>query len=204
MVWSVFAVIGTIAFSLSGAVVAMEEEYDIFGVFILGFVTAFGGGALRNLLIGYPAQLIWLQTPLFITASIAIAILYAFPKILHYWPKVEDIFDAVGLAAFVVQGGMIAVHIEAQPVAIVMASLFTGIGGGIVRDLLARRQPLIFRSEVYAIWAILGGMILLIPTVQEQFWLQILLWLTLLICRLIAIQKNWHLPRRKWQEIAPK
>ncbi|MGL5531459.1 MAG: trimeric intracellular cation channel family protein [Culicoidibacterales bacterium] len=204
MVWSVFAVIGTIAFSLSGAVVAMEEEYDIFGVFILGFVTAFGGGALRNLLIGYPAQLIWLQTPLFITASIAIAILYAFPKILHYWPKVEDIFDAVGLAAFVVQGGMIAVHIEAQPVAIVMASLFTGIGGGIVRDLLARRQPLIFRSEVYAIWAILGGMILLIPPVQEQFWLQILLWLTLLICRLIAIQKNWHLPRRKWQEIAPK
>ncbi|MGL4973069.1 MAG: trimeric intracellular cation channel family protein, partial [Culicoidibacterales bacterium] len=172
--------------------------------FILGFVTAFGGGALRNLLIGYPAQLIWLQTPLFITASIAIAILYAFPKILHYWPKVEDIFDAVGLAAFVVQGGMIAVHIEAQPVAIVMASLFTGIGGGIVRDLLARRQPLIFRSEVYAIWAILGGMILLIPVVQEQFWLQILLWLTLLICRLIAIQKNWHLPRRKWQEIAPK
>ncbi|MGL4953617.1 MAG: trimeric intracellular cation channel family protein [Culicoidibacterales bacterium] len=204
MVWSIFAVIGTIAFSLSGAVVAMEEEYDIFGVFILGFVTAFGGGALRNLLIGYPAQLIWLQTPLFITASLAIALIYAFPKMLRYWPKIEDIFDAVGLAAFAVQGGMIAVQIDAQPVAIVMAALFTGIGGGIVRDLLARRQPLIFRSEVYALWALIGGICLLIPAIQEQFWLQIILWLTLMTCRLVSIQKNWHLPRRRWHEVCPK
>lgn len=204
MVWDVFAVIGTIAFALSGAVVAMEEEYDIFGVFILGFVTAFGGGALRNVLIGYPVQLFWLQTPLFLTASLAITVVYLFPRILRYWPHFEDIFDAVGLAAFAIQGGLIAVHIDAQPVAIVMASLFTGIGGGIVRDLLAQRQPLVFRSEVYAIWALLGGLCLLIPVVQTSFWWQIALWVVLLSCRLLAIQKKWHLPRRKWHDIFPE
>ena len=204
MVWDIFAVIGTIAFSLSGAVVAMEEDYDIFGVFILGFVTAFGGGAIRNLLIGYPAQLIWLQTPLFFTASLAITLIYIFPRLLRYWPKVEDVFDAIGLAAFAIQGALIAVHIYAQPIAIVMAALFTGIGGGIIRDILARRQPLVFRREVYAFWAVLGGICLLIPTVQESFWLQIGLLIFLLSCRLIAIHYKWQLPRRRWREIFPE
>lgn len=203
MVWNIFAIIGTIAFSLSGAVVAMEEDYDVFGVFILGFVTAFGGGAIRNLLIGHPAQLIWLQMPLFLTASLAIMVIYIFPQLLRYWPKVEDVFDAVGLAAFAIQGGLIAVYIDAQPIAIVMSALFTGIGGGIIRDILARRQPLVFRREVYAFWAILGGLCLLIPAVQQSLWLQLVLLGVLLSCRLIAIHYNWHLPRRRWREIFP-
>lgn len=204
MVWEIFSVVGTIAFALSGAVVAMEEEYDIFGVFILGFVTAFGGGAMRNLLIGYPAQMFWLQTPLFLTAMLSITVIYIFPQLLKYWPKFEDIFDAIGLAAFIVQGGMLAVSIQASPAAIVMASLFTGIGGGIIRDILARRQPLVFRREVYAFWAVLGGICLLIPTVQESFWLQIGLLIFLLSCRLIAIHYKWQLPRRRWREIFPE
>lgn len=204
MVWDIFAVIGTIAFSLSGAVVAMEEDYDIFGVFILGFVTAFGGGAIRNLLIGYPAQLIWLQTPLFFTASLAITLIYIFPRLLRYWPKVEDVFDAIGLAAFAIQGALIAVHIDAQPIAIVMAALFTGIGGGIIRDLLASRQPLVFRREVYAFWGVIGGMCLLVPAVQASFVLQLCLWFSLLTCRLFAIRWQWQLPKRKWEYIRSK
>ncbi|MGL5296908.1 MAG: trimeric intracellular cation channel family protein [Culicoidibacterales bacterium] len=204
MVWEIFSVVGTIAFALSGAVVAMEEEYDIFGVFILGFVTAFGGGAMRNLLIGYPAQMFWLQTPLFLTAMLSITVIYIFPQLLKYWPKFEDIFDAIGLAAFIVQGGMLAVSIQASPAAIVMASLFTGIGGGIIRDLLASRQPLVFRREVYAFWGVIGGMCLLVPAVQASFVLQLCLWFSLLTCRLFAIRWQWQLPKRKWEYIRSK
>ncbi len=65
MAWEIFSIIGTIAFALSGAIVAMEEDYDIFGVYILGMATAFGGGALRNLLIGYPIVAFWQQDMLF-------------------------------------------------------------------------------------------------------------------------------------------
>lgn len=63
--WDIFTVIGTIAFAISGAIVAMEEEYDVFGVYILGMITAFGGGAIRNLLIGVPVSALWEQEAFF-------------------------------------------------------------------------------------------------------------------------------------------
>ena len=74
MAWDVFSVIGTIAFAISGAIVAMEEEYDLFGVYILGIVTAFGGGAIRNLLIGLPVSTLWSQDMMFQIALAAITL----------------------------------------------------------------------------------------------------------------------------------
>ena len=74
MAWDVFSIIGTIAFALSGAIVAMEEEYDLFGVYILGIVTAFGGGAIRNLLIGLPVSTLWNQEMLFQITLISITL----------------------------------------------------------------------------------------------------------------------------------
>lgn len=65
MAWEFFSIIGTIAFAISGAIIAMEEEYDLFGVYILGIVTAFGGGAIRNLLIGLPVTTLWGQDMMF-------------------------------------------------------------------------------------------------------------------------------------------
>ncbi len=65
MTWEVLSIIGTVAFAISGAIVAMEEEYDILGVYILGIVTAFGGGAVRNVLIGVPVSVLWQQQTLF-------------------------------------------------------------------------------------------------------------------------------------------
>lgn len=78
MAWDVFSFIGTAAFAISGAIVAMEEEYDIFGVYILGMVTAFGGGAVRNVLIGVPVSVLWDQQFLFFVASILITIIFFF------------------------------------------------------------------------------------------------------------------------------
>lgn len=74
MAWEVFSIIGTIAFAISGAIVAMEEEYDLFGVYLLGIVTAFGGGAIRNLLIGLPVSTLWSQEMMFQIAIAAITV----------------------------------------------------------------------------------------------------------------------------------
>ncbi len=78
MAWEVFSIIGTIAFAISGAIIAMEEEYDLFGVYILGIVTAFGGGAIRNLLIGLPVTTLWGQDMMFQIALAAITIFFYF------------------------------------------------------------------------------------------------------------------------------
>ena len=81
LTWEILNIIGTIAFAISGAIVAMEEEYDILGVYFLGLITAFGGGAIRNLLIGVPISALWDQGPLFLTAIIVITIVFLFQNI---------------------------------------------------------------------------------------------------------------------------
>lgn len=88
MAWELLSVIGIIAFAVSGAIVAMEEEYDILGVYILGIVTAFGGGAIRNLLIGVPVSALWEQGAYFQIALLSITIVFLFPKLLlKHWNK---------------------------------------------------------------------------------------------------------------------
>src|SRR5690606_32202524 len=86
MAWEVLSAIGTIAFAISGAIIAMEEEYDIFGVYLLGVVTAFGGGAVRNLLIGVPVSALWEQEMMFQFALISITLVFLFPhRLLGQW-----------------------------------------------------------------------------------------------------------------------
>ena len=79
MTWEILSIFGTIAFAISGAIVAMEEEYDILGIYILGIVTAFGGGAIRNLLIGVPVSALWEQGVLFQIALLSITLIFLFP-----------------------------------------------------------------------------------------------------------------------------
>jgi len=111
MTWEVFSIIGTIAFAISGAIVAMEEEYDILGVYILGIVTAFGGGAVRNLLIGVPISALWDQGMLFQVALVAMTAVFLFPNnLLRHWRKWGNFFDAIGLAAFAIQGALYATN----------------------------------------------------------------------------------------------
>lgn len=97
MTWEVLSIIGTIAFAISGAIVAMEEEYDLLGVYILGIVTAFGGGAVRNLLIGVPVSALWEQEPLFLVALAAMTVVYLFPKqMLPPWKRWGNFLTPLG------------------------------------------------------------------------------------------------------------
>ncbi|AGA23182.1 Membrane protein YvgT [Bacillus subtilis subsp. subtilis str. BSP1] len=160
MAWELLSVIGIIAFAVSGAIVAMEEEYDILGVYILGIVTAFGGGAIRNLLIGVPVSALWEQGAYFQIALLSITIVFLFPKLLlKHWNKWGNLSDAIGLAAFAIQGALYAVKMGHPLSAVIVAAVLTGSGGGIIRDLLAGRKPLVLKAEIYAVWAALGGLI---------------------------------------------
>lgn len=195
MTWGILNIIGTIAFAISGATIAIEEEYDILGICFLGLITAFGGGAVRNLLIGIPIKTIWTQNHLFEIAFLIIIIVFLLPTtVMKYWNKVGTLFDAIGLAAFAIQGANYAVQNGAPIGAVILASTLTGAGGGLIRDILAGRKPMIFQSEVYAAWGILTGLIIGIDCVNGLFETMILL-IIIVLLRVLSVIFKWKLPK---------
>ncbi|KKI91947.1 membrane protein [Bacillus sp. SA1-12] len=196
MTWEVLSIIGTIAFAISGAIIAMEEEYDILGIYILGIVTAFGGGAIRNLLIGVPVTALWEQGTLFQIALFAMTIVFLFPhRLLKHWHIWGNLTDAIGLSAFAIQGALYADNMGHPTSAVVVAAVLTGSGGGIVRDLLAGRKPLVLRSEIYAFWAIIAGILIGFDIIEHPAELYIL-FVAIVILRVLSYTFNWHLPNR--------
>jgi uncharacterized membrane protein YeiH len=194
--WEVFSLIGTIAFAVSGAYVAMEEEYDILGVFVLGLVTAFGGGVMRNLLIGMDVTTLWEQSLFLKTAFIAILVAFILPnRWLQRWKNFEALLDAIGLSAFAIQGALLAADLNLPISAVIVAGVLTGIGGGMIRDVLAGRKPLVLRDEIYAVWAMLAGFIIYYGWMQTQVQLYAL-FLLIIILRMMSLYYNWKLPRR--------
>ncbi|MCP8969091.1 trimeric intracellular cation channel family protein [Ectobacillus ponti] len=196
MTWDLFSIIGTIAFAVSGAIVAMEEEYDIFGVYILGMATAFGGGAVRNLLIGYPIDALWKQNLLFQIALLSMTIIFLFPsKLMKHWKRWENITDAIGLSAFAIQGALYAQKMGLPISATIVAAVLTGTGGGVIRDVLAKRKPLVLRAEVYAFWTIIAGFLIGAGLVTSSVGLYGL-FLALVALRMLSVHYNWRLPSK--------
>lgn len=202
VVWDVLNMIGTVAFAISGAIVAIEEDYDLLGIYLLGFATAFGGGTVRNLLIDLPIRLIWDQGILFYIALIVITIVFLMPSswIARGWNNKWGVFfDAIGLAAFAIQGAMHAKEIGHPVIACVVAAGLTGVGGGVIRDLLAGRKPLILKKDMYAIWAMIGGLVVGLGLAESEMELYGLI-VPIVVCRMLAHHFDWHLPRRKKEE----
>ena len=202
MAWDVFSIIGTIAFALSGAIVAMEEEYDLFGVYLLGLVTAFGGGAVRNVLLGLPVSTLWNQEMMFQIALAVITIFFIFPHhLVKHWHRWGNITDAIGLAAFAITGALHAVRLDLGIGATIFAAILTGAGGGIIRDLLAHRKPTVLQDEIYAMWAALGGFIVSLELFGGVDWVLFLAFFITLTLRIISYTKGWQLPRKSLARI---
>lgn len=196
MSWEILTIIGTIAFTLSGVIVAMEEDYDLMGVYILGLVTAFGGGAIRNLLIGVPVSALWDQGHLFTVALIVMTIAFFFPGLwVARWLKWGLIFDALGLSAFAIQGALYATEMGHPISAVIVAAMLTGTGGGMIRDVLAGRKPLFLRNEIYILWAMLAGLAIGLEAVTGAIGISIL-FVTIVVLRMLSVYLKWHLPRR--------
>lgn len=194
--WEMFSIIGTIAFALSGAIVAMEEEYDLFGVYLLGIVTAFGGGAIRNLLLGLPVSTLWSQEMMFQIAIAAITIFFLIPHhLVKHWNRWGNFTDAIGLSAFAIQGAMHGVSLDLGIGAVIVAAILTGSGGGIIRDLLAGRRPTVLRDEIYAMWAAVAGLLVGINVWTSDLFLYIL-FVTITVLRVVSYLRKWQLPRK--------
>ncbi|MDQ0214676.1 putative membrane protein YeiH [Oikeobacillus pervagus] len=200
MTWDILTIIGTIAFAISGAMVAMEEEYDIFGVYILGMITAFGGGAIRNLLIDVPVSALWSQGLFFQIALLSVTAAILFPNnLLKHWHVWGNFTDAVGLSAFAIQGALYATEMNHPLSAVIVAAVLTGSGGGLVRDVLAKRKPLILKDEIYGVWAALAGLILGLNLMNSPLYL-LILFAIITSLRVLSYTFHWKLPSIKLQK----
>ena len=159
MFYFIIDILGTIAFAISGVLVAMEKKLDVFGVFIIAFVTAVGGGTLRDLLIGI-RPVGWLKAPLhiliiFITVVLAIV----FVKRLKYIRKSLFLFDTIGIGLYTMVGVEKGLAADLSPVMCIALGTITACFGGVTRDILCNEIPVIFRKEIYATVCILGGLV---------------------------------------------
>lgn len=158
----VLDILGTIAFAISGALVAMNKKFDPFGVFIIAFVTAVGGGTLRDVLIGRQ-PVIWMNNPNYIYAIIiAVIIAFIFRKNLKILSKSLFLFDTIGLGIFTIIGTEIGVNANFHPLISIALGTISASFGGVIRDILCNEIPVIFRKEIYATACIFGAITFII------------------------------------------
>lgn len=188
-------IIGTLAFAISGIRLAAVKNFDWFGAFIVGFVTAIGGGTLRDLMLG--ATPFWMLNSwyMFVTA-LALFIVIVLKRYLVRLNGTFFIFDTIGLGLFVVIGMSKSLDYGFSPwVGIIMGTI-TGAFGGVIRDILINEMPLVFRKDIYASACIVGGCIYwlcavvgLSPEVQQSA----CAFVTIMV-RFLAVRFGWELP----------
>jgi uncharacterized membrane protein YeiH len=195
----VLDLIGTFVFALSGAVAGVKERLDLFGVLVLSFAAASAGGIMRDLLIGAvpPAAISdWRYLGVSLLAGLVIFFWFPRSERLRKLRNLVLIFDGAGLALFAVAGTQKALGYGLNPLMAALLGMLTGIGGGMLRDVLLAQVPTVLRSELYAVAALAGavvvevGLVLNLPPTAAAI-------AGAVICfgiRLIAIRRGWRLP----------
>jgi len=188
--------VGTFVFALSGAAAGVNKKFDLFGLMVLAFVTGNAGGISRDLLIGAvpPAALTNLQ---YLWISILAAlVVFLWNRRINVQGKLVLGLDAAGLALFAVTGTQKALAAGLNPVMAALLGMLTGIGGGMIRDVLVNQTPFVLQSDLYAVAALAAGVVVVIGN-----WLHLppfagmLIGLALCLgLRLMAIFRGWHLP----------
>ena len=191
---SVLEYLGIFAFAASGAFVAIDEDFDLFGIYILATVTAMGGGVLRDIVtnVGIPLFFSNYKTIPFIFLGATI------PIILRGKLKYNTLFlviDAIGLSAFFVSSGLKAIESGYNLMLFVFAASITGVGGGMLRDIITNRKPEIFKTDIYCVAGIIGSLSLwfLYPVVGAHIAQHISLILIFSV-RMICYMKKINLP----------
>ena len=193
--------IGTIAFAISGIRLAAAKRFDWFGAYVVGLVTAIGGGTLRDVMLDIPV--FWMQTPVYLSVTgLSLLTVIVFRRVLVKGFRTLFIFDAIGLALFVVVGIEKSLS-NGFPmwVAIVMG-IITGSFGGVVRDVLLNDEPLFFRKDIYATACLAGGIAywLLSLLFASPYVAQIACAFVVIGLRVLANAYNWSLPLLKVDE----
>jgi len=205
-------IIGTIAFASSGAMVAVRKKLDLFGVIVLGVITAVGGGMIRDIMIGnIPPNMF--KNPVYVfTAFVTVFILFI---LFRKWPfllgsrhleayeKIMNFLDAIGLGAFTVIG--IDTGVEAGYgdyfFLIIFLGVVTGIGGGILRDIMAGETPYVLKKHIYAVASIEGALLYaLLLKVTDSDIAMVASALLVVVIRMLASHYRWNLPSIKIDE----
>ena len=189
-------ILGTIAFAISGTLAAMHKRLDLFGVFIIAFVTAVGGGTLRDILID--RELVsWMQDLNYVYA-ISVATIFAIiiRKKIAYLRTSLFLFDTIGLGIFTIIGTEIGIQEQLHPVITVILGTLTATFGGVLRDILCNEIPVIFKKEIYAMACIAGAItfILLSNLEINTNTNYIITTLIVIIIRLVAVKFKLSLP----------
>jgi len=158
----ILEILGTLAFASSGATRAIRKQYDLFGLFVLAFVTSIGGGTLRDILIGnLPVE--WLSDlTLIVTVIAGTVATYLFNRYMHRLRWWVFFFDAVGLGLFTMVGLQKALAFGLSPFIAILLGVITASFGGVIRDILSGEVPLLLRNEIYAFASIAGGVLFFI------------------------------------------
>lgn len=195
----IIEMLGTIAFAISGIRLAAAKSFDWFGAYVVGFVTAIGGGTLRDLLLGEPV--FWMQSWIYLAVTfLSLVTVIIFRKALVKGFRTLFIFDAIGLALFVVVGVEKSLAVGYPMWVAIVMGIITGSFGGVIRDILINDEPLFFRKDIYATACLAGGavywLISLLPSVPG--------WIAPMACavtviglRIAAVHYGWSLPLLK-------
>lgn len=205
----IIEIIGTIAFASSGAMIGIRKNMDAFGVCVLGITTAIGGGIIRDLVLGiHPPKTF--QNPVYVLISILISLILFFfvyfnKQILESewmarYEKVMSISDSVGLGAFTVIGIDTALHVNDDFgwFLLIFVGMVTGIGGGMMRDIMAGLMPYVFVKHIYAIASLVGAVVCIALTRAAHVnyaAAMVIGALIVIIIRILAAYYKWNLPR---------
>ena len=149
--------VGTLVFAISGAMAASSKKLDLFGAAFIAFVTAVGGGTVRDLLLG-TTPVGWMQNTTYIYVILGgVGITFLFKAWVRKLRKTLFLFDTIGIGVFTILGLSKALILEVPALIAVMMGMFSAVLGGVIRDILINEIPLIFRKEIYAMACIAGG-----------------------------------------------
>lgn len=187
---------GTFVFAMSGVVTANERRMDIFGASVIGFVTAVGGGTIRDMLIGSTPVGWMVNRDYLIVIGLGILVAMFLHKHITKWHKTMFLFDTVGIGLFTVLGLQKTLSFGLSPSVAVMMGIVSAVFGGVVRDVLVNRIPLIFRKEIYATACLAGAILYAVisPYFPGSLWTVLLSMAVVIAIRVTAVRRKWALP----------
>jgi uncharacterized membrane protein YeiH len=189
-------IFGTVSFAISGVFAAMQKRLDVFGILIISFITAMGGGTLRDMLIGdFPVT--WMRNlnySVIILISAVVAIV--FNNTIKNFERTLLVFDSLGLGFFTVLGIQKGIAFGLHPGICIALGTITGCFGGVIRDIALNNIPLIFRKEIYATACIFGGIayFIMLQTPMIRNWVDVIVITTIFLIRIIAVTYKLTLP----------
>ncbi|WP_243739342.1 trimeric intracellular cation channel family protein [Flavicella sediminum] len=196
LIISHITIVGSFVFAISGALTAIKKKLDPFGILIVSFITAVGGGTLRDMLLA-ERDVFWLYETKIIYAVLTGGIIAMVLKDrLDFFNKPMFFYDSVGLGLFTITGVQIGLGANLEPIICVLLGTVTGVFGGVIRDVLVNKIPVIFKKEIYATASIFGGILYLVLTKLdvENPYVQIIPIISIILIRILAVTFNISLP----------